>query len=424
MKRSHINYLHVFILSSFAYFLFIAADAYSYVTDPLPRDFNISVYNPLNRERTDVLIHITESDLKSKYPDFNPKGFKVLHGANEIPSQYNNEGTSKGIVFVMPVLAANDRQALSIAYDPTNDLNPDYPKRTQAEISHKVDGHFENRKYIGGHFQNVNELHVPAEHTDHSWYIRYEGPGWESDKVGYRFYLDWRNGVDVFGKTTPEPILQLVGQDGFDSYHEMQDWGMDVLKVGKSLGVGSIATFTNGQARRVDETDSLYAGITSNGPVHSSVLTKYYGWNLENNKTTITSNISIHAGTRMSKQELNSSAPLDNFATGLIKDNKGKLIQGGEATDYGYLATYGPQSLNNDNLGIAVLFRNDQKREITSDQHSHVVVLDPDNNNLTYYFLAAWEMEVDGIKDEASFISYLDRQVEELSHPVEVTILK
>jgi len=419
MKLHHSIFSRSIILSGFVYLLFNVGEVFS--KDPLPNNFSVTVHNPLSRERADVLIHIEERDIQSKYPDFNPKGFQVLIGDKEIPSQYNEQGTAKGIVFVLPELAGNEKMNISIAYDPQNHLDHNYPKKTQAEISHKVGGHFDNRKYIGGEFQNVNELHVPTEHTDHSWYIRYEGPGWESDKVGYRFYLDWRNGVDVFGKTTPEPILQLVGQDGFDSYHEMQDWGMDVLKVGKSLGVGSIATFTNGQARRVDETDSLYAEITNNGPVYSSVLTKYYGWNLEENKTTITSNISIHAGTRMSKQELNSSAAIDNFATGLIKDAKGKVIKGGTSSAYGYLATYGPQSLNNDNLGIAVLFRNDQKKEITTDQHSHVVVLTPEENNLTYYFLAVWELEEGGIKDESSFIQYLDQQVEELSNPIEIT---
>jgi len=423
MSLSPRKYFNLIIISSLTCLLFNAEVVHGALIDPLPKDFTISIHNTLARERSEVFIHIDENDIISKHPDFNPKGFKVLYGDQEIPSQYNEAGTAKGIVFILPKLAANAEHTVSIAYDPSNNLNHSYTKRTQAEISHKVGGHFENRKYIGGNFQNVNELHVPAEHTDHSWYIRYEGPGWESDKIGYRFYLDWRNGVDVFGKTTPEPILQLVGQDGFDSYHEMQDWGMDVLKVGKSLGVGSIATFTDGQARRVDETDSLYAGITNNGPVYSSVLTKYFGWNLKDNKTTITSNISIHAGTRVSKQELHSSASIDNFATGLIKDNKGKLIQGGESSGYGYLATYGPQSLNSDNLGIAVLFRNDQKKEITADQYSHVVVLAPEGNNLTYYFLAAWELEEGGIKDEASFKSYLDEQVEELSNPVRISIL-
>ncbi|KEO72637.1 DUF4861 domain-containing protein [Anditalea andensis] len=422
MNLSYLYYKFAIVLSSFFFGMFNMPCLYGQSEDPLPNAILFTVQNPMERSRFDILVHIEERELLLKYPDFNKKGFKVFRGQEEIPSQYNELGTDKGIVFVISEMNAKEEQYFTIHFDPKVNIENHYVKKTQAEISHKVGGHFENRKYIGGSFQNVSELHVPAAHTDHSWYIRYEGPGWESDKVGYRFYLDWRNGVDVFGKTTPNPILQMVGQDGFDSYHELQEWGMDVLKVGKSLGVGSIATFTDGQARRVDETDSLYAGITNNGPVYSSVLTKYFGWNLKNNKTTITSHISIHAGTRMSKQELNSSADIENFATGLIKDPKGKVLQGGESTAYGYLATYGPQSLNDDNLGIAVLFRNDQKKEITTDTHSHVVVLTPVNNNLTYYFLAAWEKEKNGIRDELSFISYLEELVEELSNPVHITI--
>lgn len=107
---------------------------------------------------------------------------------------------------------------------------------------------------------------MPDEHTDHSYYIRYEGPGWESDKVGYRYYLDWRKAIDVFGKKTGDMVLQQVGQDGFDSYHELQDWGMDVLKVGNSLGVGSLGLFYEGKAIRVDKTDSVIVRIAENGP--------------------------------------------------------------------------------------------------------------------------------------------------------------
>lgn len=31
-------------------------------------------------------------------------------------------------------------------------------------------------------------------------------------------------------------VLPLVGLDGFDSYHLKQDWGSDILKVGKGQG--------------------------------------------------------------------------------------------------------------------------------------------------------------------------------------------
>ena len=33
-------------------------------------------------------------------------------------------------------------------------------------------------------------------------------------------------------------VLPEVGLDGYDSYHEMSDWGADILKVGNRLGMG------------------------------------------------------------------------------------------------------------------------------------------------------------------------------------------
>jgi hypothetical protein len=216
----------------------------------------LDVFNPLEFERESVLISLAVPELLAEYPNFNVQGFVVELDGQEIASQFSAH--ENVIHFVLPKLAASEALQLNLKYHPDALVVRDYPKLTQAELSVKKDGYFENRKYIGGDFVKVDELHVPEEHTDHSYFIRYEGPGWESDKVGYRFYLDWRNGVDVFGKKVNEPILHKVGLDGFDSYHEMQDWGMDVLKVAKSLGVGSIATFENGAARRVDETDHLF----------------------------------------------------------------------------------------------------------------------------------------------------------------------
>ncbi|MFD2033726.1 DUF4861 domain-containing protein [Belliella marina] len=413
------KYLFTCLLGVFAFSFFSCSGNKEEV---VLKNFDISINNPLDVDRMDAFVLLTEEELFEKHPDFNPEGFIVYQKNVEIPSQYNSEGLDRGLAFVLPFIAAKETLTLTISYDKDAPIDREYPKRTQAELSHKFDGKFEDRKYIGGEFRNVDELHVPAEHTDHSWYIRYEGPGWESDKVGYRFYLDWRNGVDVFGKKVTENVLQNVGQDGFDSYHEMSGWGMDVLKVAKSLGVGSIATFENGLARRVDVTDSLYAGITNNGVVYSSILTKYHGWDIESGKTDLSSNLSIHAGTRLTKQVLNSSAPIENFATGLIKDKKAELITGGEDQVYGYLATYGKQSLNDDNLGIVVFFKNDQKIEITEDPFSHVVVLKPEGNALTYYFAAAWELEPDGITEIDDFKAYLDKTVKELSNPLKVSM--
>lgn len=386
-----------------------------------PELFTVTVKNSLDSVRGETMIFVPSDKLK---PDFNPNAFVVIDEGAEIPSQYNkNDQDLKGIVFVVNHLHENETKTVTIRYKKEGESKRNYTKRTQAELSHKVNGEWKEREYVGGEFKNVDFLRVPPEHKDHSWFIRYEGPGWESDKVGYRFYLDQRNAVDVFGKTGPEVALQKAGLDGFDSYHELQPWGMDVLKVAKSLGVGSIGYLLDTAAVRVEVTDSVTSRITENGDVYSSVLTNYYGWNTGKAKTDLTSRLTIHAGTRATHNLLDVSNEVDNLCTGLIKDAKGKLFsKEGDDSNYGYIATYGKQSLNKDNLGIAVLFKRSDLIELTGDQYSHIVKLKPSNGKLDYYFVAAWEGEPEGIKTEEQFIAYLDKLARELANPVQVEV--
>jgi hypothetical protein len=228
----------------------------------------------------------------------------------------------------------------------------------------------------------------------------------------------------VYGKTTHDMVLQQVGLDGYDSYHTLQDWGMDVLKVAKSLGVGTLAHFADGSAHRMAQTDSMISVITENGPVYSSIRTNYYGWKIADMNLDINSNINIHAGTRLTHHQVGiAGSQPQNLATGLIKDKRAKLHQKqGSAQEWGYIATYGKQSLNGegDNLGIAVLFRPQDFMEFTQDEHSHVVKLKPTKDKLEYYYLAAWELEPEGIKTEEQFVQYLERTARELANPVQV----
>lgn len=386
--------------------------------------FSVEVSNPLAQDREAVLVLITESML-SKIP-FNPQAFVVLEGGKEIASQYNGADQDKrGIVFVLDQLKANEKRIVQVRYNKTGKIVRNYSKRTQAELSHKVGGHFENREYIGGEFKNVAYLRVPPEHKDHSWFIRYEGPGWESDKVGYRFYLDQRNATDVFGKLKSEMALQNAGLDGFDSYHKMQAWGMDVMKVGKSVGVGSIATFHNNAALRVEKTDSVDCRITENGPVYSSILTRYFGWQVGTNKHTVHSRLSIHAGTRLSHEQLTVTNSIDNICTGIAKDKTSVLSKSeGDEKQWAYVATYGKQSLNNDELGLAVFFDPAVVKNYTEDEFSHLVTLTPNRDQVEYYFLAAWAKEPNGIATEEQFQEYIKQVATELANPVKVILLK
>jgi hypothetical protein len=389
-----------------------------------PESLTLDVTNPLEVERSDALVTIPADLIRRKAKSFNDKAFVVTINGREIASQYvRDDSAAEAIVVVLDKVAAKEKLTLTVRYNRNGQVTRNYTRRTQAELSHKTGGKFVNREYVGGAFRNVTSLRVPPEHKDHSWFIRYEGPGWESDKVGYRFYLDQRNATDVFGKKTADMILQWVGQDNFDSYHEMQPWGMDVMKVGKSLGVGSIGYLDNGIVSRVEKTDSVSCEIRENGNLYSSVLTRYNGWRVGDIKTDLISYISIHGGARHTRQQLLLTGNMKRICTGIVKDANARLhTSGGTASSFGYIATFGKQSLNNDNLGLAVLFSPSSFAGFSEDNFSHVVDMNVADGRLEYYFLAAWSGEIDGITDEATFLTYVQKIARELANPLKVQI--
>lgn len=375
------------------------------------------IKNPTNQDWTSETFEVSTDFLAKDQVVIDWSKISFSDSKN-LPFQLIDEdgnGTPESVL-ISADIKANGEKEIEVTF--TDDAsNNTFEKRTQAEISHKVGGVWEDRKYKGGTFKNVNALRVPPEHTDHSQYIRYEGPGWESDLVGYRFYLDWRNAVDIFGKKTPQMVLQKVGLDGFDSYHEPADWGMDVLKVGGSLGIGSIGFWENGKATRVEKTDSLYFEILQNGILQSKIQTTYFGWQINNQKLDLIADLSIQAGSRLTRQDIVTTAALPNLCTGIVKHENGELITQipTDTSPWGYIATYGKQSLADDNLGMMVFFQGKDLAELQEDKESHVVVLKPKDNKLTYFFGAAWEQEPQAMNTLEKFKEYLDQQAEKLN---------
>jgi hypothetical protein len=393
-----------------------------------PQAIIIIADNTHGPERMDELLAIDIHSIKNKYPDFNPDAYCVLDGDLLLASQIDTlavetVSTTSQISFVCN-LPAGKIKSFSIRYNKQGTKTQIFKKRTQAELSHKVGGKFVERKYEGGFFQNVNFLRVPPEHSDHSFYLRYEGPGWESDKVGYRFYLDWRNAIDIFGKKTADMVLQSVGQDGFESYHHMSDWGMDILKVGDALGLGSPAMWVDNKAERVSATDSITCTIVSSGPVQSQIRTDYYGWQAYGGqKYDLICRLTINAGSRLTFCSLQISANPPNLCTGIVKSDSAAVFHSGDTGQtWQYLANYGRQSLANDRLGMAVLYKKADLMEKTADAHSDVLVLKPSGGRLDYYFLATWEKEPGGITSREQFMDYLDQTLQKLKTPVVLTL--
>ncbi len=394
-----------FILSflvAFGTFSIINAQSVSY---------EFKVENPTKNNLIDCVVEIPLADLKNL-----PMGiYMATDGNMEVPVEIATDirGNSS---LIFPVALLESGEEKKILIKPGNAIA--YPKKTYAEIVHKTGGQFEGNKYKGGFsWVKPNYLRKPDNFKDHAYYIKYEGPGWESDKVAFRFYLDQRNAIDVFGKKTPGIVLPFVGVDGYENYHTMADWGMDNMKVGKALGIGTIAVWDGKKAIRVEKTDSVISYIPMDGKVRSQVKTTYYGWNANNIKCTLQSQISIDAGSRASHMELLADKKI-NICTGINKDANAEFFTG-KSGSWTYIASFGKQSINNDMMGLALFVRTSQLKEITGDELNHVVLLNTDQEGyVDYYFMPTWELDWDPVVTKSDFQRCINEVLLRLNYPI------
>lgn len=370
--------------------------------------------NTTSYNAEEILIIIDDSILIKQANEL--KEFKLMDGETEIA--YEAISSKDKIVKLLTQVNISANKSICISIEAGKAIPVE--KKTYSEISIAQGGEWkwvtknngnEQWEYQGAtSWKNVDELFVDEKHWDHSFDIRYEGPGWESDKIGYRLYLDWRNAVDIFGKRVSTPVLQNVGTNNFDSYHDLADWGADIMKVGNSLGIGSIGHWAENKATRVDSTDALYSRI-EDGKLQSKVITKYTGWKYNGGKTDLVSTLTINAGSYLTKCELTSSNSIDNFVTGIIKMPNTEVITGTEG-NWCYYGTFGVQSLNNDELGLVIFYKKSNLLEITEDELNHAIVLKPENDKeLTYYFAGMWTLDSSSLKTTSEFKYFADKQV-------------
>jgi hypothetical protein len=189
-------------------------------------------------------------------------------------------------------LGSSEQKELAITFiDP--DGYPEFKTRTNVRLGGNKPGYPELT--FAERLEGVS-FHNYAGRTGKSFQM--EGPAWETDYVGFRNYLDQRNGMDIFGKTTREMVLDSVGVAGRRSYHKSNDWGMDVLKVGTSLGAGAIGYMYNDSIYRVGDNGTGSFELLLEGPLRSSFNLSFNDWKVDNLSLDVIHRIEVMAGMR------------------------------------------------------------------------------------------------------------------------------
>lgn len=342
-----------------------------------------------------------------------------------IPSQLvdsDDDGSWDQLIFQVTVKAKSNSEF--IVDWVSEDDYPKYPKQTQVYL-----GYSESRDNI---FRSVDRHTRTKEHLPQKvpYTYQFEGPGWESNLVAFRSYFDTRNGKDIFGKRTEEMVVHMIGTG--ENYHSLQSWGMDVLKVGSSLGAGGLAIFKSDSLLRLGETATAEFVKVQEGPILSSFKLIYKGWDVLGLNYELQEEIVIQANKRWFQSTVSLSAvddqSTDTLAVGIVNLKEARVDQINQAGVQA-LYTYGIQSENKDALGMA-LFIEDKYFLTTaiapSDgngiTNSELAYLKPGEGSFIYHFYAGWEMENSKFSSREGFEDALKTTAQELSADLVINI--
>lgn len=389
--------------------------------------------NPLDIQRENEVIVFTFDELESLIGPFK-EGQKPLFisGADTLIAQFINYQGNQLPEEILIEMSISSNASREVTVEWLKEANyPDFPEETSI--------HFARHQDPDKDLDSAERLQtVKTEET--SAVFQMEGPAWENDKVGFRNYFDLRNGMDIFGKRTSEMILSNVGlkeeaasSNRFDfskSYHELSDWGMDVLKVGNSLGAGAVALEIGDSLYRLGDNGYGTYEKLYEGPLKSEFRFSFPDWRAAGKIRNIVQYISITAGKYCYKSSLFLKENADNasFITGIVNKQAEELISFDAGNEHIAFLTHSRQAEDGNYLGMAILVNKEDllssgktRDEGEGITETYFLKLNTGKGDETIYrFYGFWETTNPDFKDIENIKSIIDRDALKIENPIKV----
>jgi hypothetical protein len=302
----------------------------------------------------------------------------------------------------------------------TPDAYPAFPRRSNIRFALKENGNY----------RELTQHVLPEDHTKASPTMDYqmEGPAWENDLIGYRMYFDPRNGYDIFGKKTTDMVMDKVGIN--EDYHKMQSWGMDVLKVGNSLGAGAIALYHNGEYIRLGKVDKQSYRFITEGPVRALFDLQYEGWDIGDEKIDLVRRIEIWADSYAYNSYVTLRGEKEKYTlvTGIVNMKSDEMTHSAWDNGWQAISTFDHQTENPDGeelLGMAVLYR-DQDYVVHGElpdkgadvvETYYVSLQATPGVPVLFAFASGWEVQSEAFKSRDGFLETLKNEGNKMVRP-------
>ena len=378
---------------------------------------SITFINPLGIELKSKALKVKRLTIDYNY---SKKGFPLLiYDGNYFPSQVNDiDGDGNwDELFLVINFDRNQSKTFQIRWVKKA---PKFPIRTSIRFG-KRDS--ENQPVKSSTEETLFANQVPKTLGFQKYQT--DGPTWENDKIGFRHYLDGRNAKDIFGKKIADITPENVGinKDGAveDNYHVMSEWGRDIFPVGNSVGLGGYALLIDNEIYRLGITskdtlnniEETTFKITLEGSENSVIDYKYKNWSVLGNKYQVKETTSIWPGIYGFQNTiiLDGLKGTEKLLIGLSNINNSKPLEVFEAGNFICFVLHDNLGYNREwIMGTAIIIPKKgydgyiEAPKNGSVTNSYLTKLKVENNeSITYYAIAAWELSIDRNFKEATY---------------------
>ena len=402
------------------------------------KEANLTIKNQLNTARTDEAIVLPRALVEQKLqlkagmlPVFKTPNGEIIPGQID---DLDGDGIWDEAVMVLD-FAASELMNINIELVPETEY-PEFDKRTNLRLGIKQED---------GTYTEVDNYRALPCSDGFEIIAQAESVNWENDKIGFRVYFDCRNVKDLFGKLKPELIIDKIHTSELPNYHELAEWGMDVLHCGSSLGSGGLAILKNDSLFRLGSTEVYEYQKIVEGPVRSIFELRYAGWDVNGEKLKAVERITIYPGKYWFESDVTIEGSSGEFqiVTGIVTSRLTREPFEFKAGNFQCIGTHDVQSLNKDELGMAVLVPLAETGKIarTTDINffklgfetvvekgfSNIIsetyyIGQKSKNNIPakHYFFSVWGLDKEQWKTEEGFRKYITEESERLSSPMAV----
>lgn len=267
----------------------------------------------------------------------------------------------------------------------------------------------------------------PVSRAHAGMYLRgLVGPAWESDMIAYRIYWNTDSGlIDVFGKISPMLSVKAFATGGFD-YHVQSKYGMDVLKVGQSLGAGGFGVFIDGQIWKLNDVMKTHF-VRADGPLRAVLDCEFIDWYTGpgvkkakeegpglQRRFDLYARFSIIAGQKWGDVQLLlkpvDHGPMPEIVTGVIKQEGTQHVL---SKEHGILGRWGRQALGDHevpksgDLGLGVIVNPMDVVTYGEDEYNNYIRLKTTDGKVGYRYLSSWYKEPGGARSTQDYEALL-----------------